>query len=190
MGGLTDINPQLEGATDGTLIGNVGDSLKVVVGTFTGNTSFFNVWSKKLRQLDMNASNGGVARGTSITNSSWVDIFSYSGSGFFAGAIINIETFTLWRMRIVIDSQEILLDSNGILSDDIQGDTVYDMDDTSDVTQAVIGISKGSHDRFVYSPPLNFPIYYSTSISIKLKRDTGAPSKKFQAGFINLSKET
>jgi hypothetical protein len=144
-------------------------------------------WGSKLRYIDMNASNGGVARASAITTT-WTDIFSYSGSGYVAGFIVNVETFTLWKFRLIIDGEEIF-DSNGITSDDITTDTLYDLDDVTDVNQAAIGISKGSHDRFVFSAPLGQVIKYTSSVTIKLARVSGG-SKKFQAGLIILSKET
>lgn len=145
-----------------------------------------NTWNKTLRYVDMNASSGGVARGTSITTT-WQDIFSYSGSGYVAGWIVNTEIFTDWKIRFLVDGQEIF-DSNGLLFADVTNDAIYDLDDVTDVTQAFLGVSKGSHDRLVFSAPLNRPMLYKTSVEVKLARVSG--SKKFQAGLIILSKET
>lgn len=153
-------------------------------------SSSVQAWSNKLRVLDMNVSNGGVARGTSITNSAWVDVYSYTGSGYLAGFILNLETFIDWLVRLTIDGQEIIISSDGIISDEITADTIYDLDDVTDINQAALGISKGSHDRLVFTPPLNIPIYFASSISIKVKRVATKASKKFQAGLIWISKET
>lgn len=143
-------------------------------------------WNKNLRYIDMNASNGGVARGTGITTT-WTNIYSYSGSGYIAGWMVNTESFTDWKIRFIVDGEEIF-DSNGLLFGDITNDAIYDLDDVTDVNQAFLGVSKGSHDRLVFSAPLNRPILYKTSVEIKLARVSG--SKKFQAGLIILSKET
>jgi len=76
-----------------------------------------------------------------------------------------------------------------MLDSDITGDTVYDFDDFTDVNQAYLGISKGSHDRFLFHSPMNSPIYYSSSVQVQIRRPT-AGAKKFQAGLMILSKET
>lgn len=147
-------------------------------------------WSSKLKYLDMNASNGGVARLTPITNTTWVNVFSYSGSGYLSGFLLNVETFPLWRFRIIVDGSDIMIDSNGMLTDNMTDDNIYDLDVDLDVSQTSVGMSKGSHDRILFNPPLGTPIYFQTSIQIQLKRDTGAGNKKFQAGLIIMSKET
>lgn len=144
-------------------------------------------WDYHFRYLDMNAGNGGVARGTSITNAAWVDVFSYTGSGYLASFLLNIETFAGWRVRVVVDGTEVLLGSNGILTDDVSSDSVYDLDDTTDQNGSNLGISKGSHDRLIFTPALRVPIKFNSSISIKLKRDDLLGSKKFQAGLVAIS---
>jgi hypothetical protein len=141
-------------------------------------------WTNKLSYVDMNASNGGIARGTSVSTS-WTNVFSYTGSGLLAGFLINLETFTLWDVRLVIDGVVIFT----LNSDDISGDTVYDLDDITDINQAYLGISKGSHDRVVYTSPLKIPIRYQTSLVIAIKKTSGG-TKKFQAGLVVLTKET
>jgi hypothetical protein len=143
-------------------------------------------WNKKLRYIDMNASTGGVARATSITTS-WTTLFSYSGSGYIAGWIVNTETLNDWKIRFIIDGEEIF-DPNGLLFSDIISDQIYDLDDVTDVNQAFLGLSKGSHDRLVFSSPMNRAIQYKTSVEILLARVSG--SKKFQAGLMIMSKET
>lgn len=175
----------VRGGTDGTIIGNSGDRMKVDA-IFSTNTTQVQFWSNKLRYVDMNAGTGGVARGTSIPNSaSWTTLYSYSGTGYIAGLIVNVETFaTGWEFKLVVDGDEIysLLDTN------LAGDAIYDVDDVTDVNQSNLGISKGSHERFVFSSPLNKAIRYNTNVTVQLRRQAGA--KKFQAGLIVLSKET
>lgn len=150
-------------------------------------------WSSKLRQIDMNAGTGGVARATSITNATWVDIFNYSGSGKLAAFLVALETGDSWRIRLLIDGEEILQDSGGILLDDITGDALYDMDNSGKNMNEIfegVGIFFGSHDIFRWNGPLGIPIAYSSSVVVKLKRETGAASKRFRAGFAVLTKES
>jgi len=178
------LNTKIIGNTDGTAIGNTGDRLRVDA-QFTSVTTTVPSWSSNLKYIDMNASNGGVARNTSIS-ATYTNVFSYTGSGFIAGFIINIETFNDWTIKIIIDG----VTSMEISTSDLTSDTVYDMDDVTDANQVYLGLSKGSHDRFVFHAPLNSPIRYNSSITISLKKTTGPGGKKFQAGLIILSKET
>jgi hypothetical protein len=182
LGSLKEVNTV---AVDG---GAVGIYTKTSIASLP--VSAVQAWSNKLRILDMNGSNGGVARGTTVTNAAWVTIYSYSGTGYVAGCVINLETFTDWEVRILIDGMDILIGSSGISSDDIQDDTIYDLDDITDTHQSALGLSKGSHDRIVWTPPLNIPIYFSSTVSIQIKREAGKASKKFQAGLMFISKET
>jgi hypothetical protein len=168
---------KIKGATDGTKIGNIGDRLKVDISS--------SLLSSKLRYVDLNASSGGVSRGTTISPSAWVNLFEYNGSGFVTGLLLNVETVgTGWVFSIVIDG-ETLFEISG---EDLTGDASYDLDDVTDMNQAILGLSKGSHDRILWHPPLNMPIRYNTSIVVKVKRTSG--SKKFQAGLCILSKDT
>jgi hypothetical protein len=184
-----DLTPELDvkinGATNGTPIGNVGDRLKVDM-MLNSQTSTVPSWSRKLRYADMNASNGGIARGTDVPiTANWTTIYSYSGSGFIAGFLVNVETFTIWEFQLVVDGDTIFT----IISSDLSGDSLYDLDDISDLNQAFLGISKGSHDRLIFHPPMNSPIYYASSVQVKIRRQSGT-QKKFQAGLMILSKET
>jgi len=172
---------KLKGNTDGTLIGNVGDRLKVDA-IFNSATTTTPSWSKKLRYDDMSA----VARNTSIAPSTnWTTIYSYSGSGFIAGMLINVETFNGWEFRLRVDANTIFS-----LSDhEITSDTIYDLDDITDMNQSMLGLSKSSHDRLVWHAPLNIPLYYAQSVEVQIRR-LASGAKKFQSGLIILSKES
>jgi hypothetical protein len=178
---------KLRGATDNTLIGNVGDRLKV-----TSNSS--PLASKKYRVLDLNASNGGVARETVITNTTWVDIYSCTGTGTFHSVRATLETGNDWRVRVLIDgTEEILLDSNGILTNDMTSDSIYDLDPSGKSSSELfdeVGLFMGAHDQFCFTGPTGLGIPYTTSIAIKVKRETGAATKKFKGGVITITKET
>jgi hypothetical protein len=176
---------QIVGSDGSTKIGNSLDWLKVETKP-ASVTSTTPSWSKFLRYVDMNVASGGIARGTSIaTSTTWRTIFNYTGSGFLAAFLVNVETFTGWEFRLIIDSQDIF-----ILSDaDITSDSVYDLDDITDTNQAFIGLSKGAHDRFIWHSPLSSPVYYANNVTIQIRRPI-AGAKKFQAGLVILSKET
>jgi hypothetical protein len=168
---------------DGTPIGNVGDRLKVDIASIaSGNIP---AWPNTLCYCDMNVSTGGVARGTSITTT-WTDVYSYSGSGYVAGFILNLETFTQWKVRFLVDGNDIFNSTDGFTSEDLAGDTIYDVDDVTDSNQASLGLSKGSHDRLVFASPLRIPTRYTSSVVVKVARVSG--TKKFQSGLMVLSK--
>lgn len=150
---------------------------------------FLNVWNKKLRYEDMNASSGGVARGTGI-NTAWVKVYEYSATGgYLAAFMVNVETKDKWYFRLVIDNEEIF-GASGIFSEDLHGDAVYDFDDSGKTLNEMedrIGIMFGSHDRLLWTPPSNAPMLFSSSVKIYIKR-TVADGKKFRAGLAILQK--
>jgi hypothetical protein len=170
---------RLIGDTDGTKIGNVGDRLAVDSRT---------AYSTKLRYDDMNSSTGGVARNTSISDSGWTQLYSYTGSGMLSAILINFDVFTDWLIRLVIDSQEIF-GSAGILTDDITGAQVYDFSDTSSVDDD-FGLSKSSNNRFIWHGPLDIPVQYASSVKVYVKRKDGSVNKTFRAGLAVLTKDT
>ncbi len=148
-------------------------------------------FSSKLRYVDMNASSGGVARDTVVSDASWVDIFSYAGSGLFLSFLANLETGADWSIRLLIDGTEEIFGSSGLNLNDVAGDGLYDLDPSGKNTTELaetIGFFLGSHDRFVYGSRL--PIGYTTSVAVKVKRNSGAATKKFKAGLAILTKET
>jgi hypothetical protein len=161
------------------------------VTTLAGGTT--QSWTSFLRYDDMNASTGGLARGTSITAASgWNQVYSYTGSGTLAGYILNLETNADWQTRLVIDTQEIF-GSNGILSTDLVNDSIYDADPSGKSIPELdqtLGIFSGAHDRQMWSGPLLIPIKFSASVKIFVRRATGAATKKFQAGLIIIQKDT
>lgn len=170
------------GDTTQALIGNVGDRLKVDV--TLNPSSNLPAWGSTMTYADMNAGTGGVARGASVAQSaSWTTIYTYTGSGYVAGMLINVETFATWEFRLLIDAVEIF----SFLATDLTSDILYDVDDVTDVTTAFLGISKGEHDKFTWHTPLETPLRYNTSVTVQVRRQSGG-SKKFQAGLIILSK--
>lgn len=161
-----------------TSVAPISDLTYVGAGASTTN--------KKLRYVDMNAGNGGVARNTLISNL-WVDVFSYAGTGFVFAFMLNLETFDKWAVRLIIDDEEIF-GPDGLLTSEVRDDVVYDFDNNS-YSECKMGISKNPHDVLAFQGPLNFPIRYDASVVIKVKRMEVA-TKKFQAGLISMSKDT
>jgi hypothetical protein len=159
------------------------DQPAIIVNHSTTTTSSPS-WSKKLVYEDMNATVGGVARGTIFSGGTWGTVYSYTGTGFIGGIILNLESFSDWEVRLTVDSMVIF----SILTSDMSGDSIYDVDDVADSNQAFLGLSKGSHDRVIWHPPLTIPLVYNNSVLVEVRRF--GVGKKFQAGLIMLSKET
>jgi len=184
---------EILGGTDQTKIGNVGDRLKVDATVSAVSGSGVSAWSKKLRYDDMNASMGGVARGTSITAASgWNTVYTYSGTGYLASYILNIETKDGWAMRLIVDGEEIF-GSAGILTTDMHSDAIYDVDDSGkslNEMEESLGLMCGSHDRIIFAGPEGYPIRFDSSITIRISRVTGAATKKFNAGLVIIQKDT
>lgn len=162
----------------------VGTAITAITGTGS--------YSNKLRYVDMNASNGGIARGTSVTNAAFVDVFSYSGSGYLVSFSITLETGADWDIRLVVDSNEIFLSSSGIPMNDLTSDNVHDMDGSGKSINenfADMGFYIGAHDIFRWSSP-RIPIKYTTSVVVKVKRSGATAAKLFRAGLVCLTKDT
>lgn len=146
--------------------------------------------TSKLRYLDMNASNGGVARGTVVTNSAWVTVYSFTGSGIIHGWDVNIETKDSWQIRFVVDGEEVF-GTNGIYTADMVGDTLWDLDSQPEniiENYSGLGIHFGAHDKILWGFD-GIPMKFNSSAKIMIKRTTAAPSKKFHAGLMVISKD-
>lgn len=144
--------------------------------------------NKKLRFDDMNVGNGGVARGSLISNTAWTQLYAYVGKSIVHGWVLNLETKDHWLIRLVCDDEEIF-GSNGILLEDVYIDSAYDLDNVaSDGQYSGVGISYGVHDRLIYNGPNNMGLTCSTSVKIFARREAGEALKKFNAGLITISK--
>lgn len=163
------------GDTDNTRIGNVLDRLKV--------TS--NLWTKKLQWVDLNATSGGVARDTQI-GTTFTDIFSYTGSGYFVGFNLCLEDKANWYIRIVVDGSDVLMGSTGIYTADMVSKIIYGWEpgDTADTMNLGLDVKD---ETIKLQVPLH-AIRYDTSIAIKVKHSTTL--KKFRAGIALLEKST
>jgi hypothetical protein len=204
MGGITDSNAvdsadnTLTVITDGETTSGVkagvtsANRLKVDALVTAIGGSAVPSYSCKLRLLDMNVVNGGVARGTSVTNAAWVTVFNYSGSGLLSAFIVNLETKEDWLIRLVVDSDEIF-GASGILTGDMHGDNLYDLEVSGSTDNNVgdgVGVYIGEHDVFHFQGPLHIPIKYTANVQVLVKRNTGAGAKKFLAGLMTLTKDT
>lgn len=181
-------NATLTGATDGTRIGNIGDRLKVDA-AITSVSAGVNSFTQKLRYDDMNVANGGVARGTTITEAvGWVQLYSYTGNGVYTGLSLGLASAnTNWQIRLVLDSANEVFGSNGILTSDVDGPYGLSVGTQNTITT---GINLGTNASFFFhSSPTYNPIKFASKIEVYVKRKTGGGSKLFNAGVIVLTKE-
>jgi len=160
-------------------VGVIGDRLKIT--SVLTNNIFYD---------DMNVSNGGVARETAI-GGTFTQIYERLGSGSLLGFLLNLETIAdaganSWKIRLQVDGVE-LFGITGIDLADFLGVTVYNF--TSDPTKNAewFGISF-KDSEFRWRGPLDQPVSYFTSIRVFIQKD--GSSKNFNAGLVNLSKET
>lgn len=127
---------------------------------------------------DMNATTGGVARDTFIS-SSFVDIYSYTGSGSFYGFNATFETPDQWFLRLVVDGNDVLMGSTGISTAELEDVALYNIKKGEGPTRPpVLGIARDANS-FIFQLPN--PITFTTSISVKAK---SVASKRFRAGFV------
>lgn len=187
-GNATDSNDNaligVMGGTDNTRIGNVGDKLKVDASITYPNGRVAS-WNKYLRYYDMNAANGGVARGSSITTT-FTNIFNYSGAGFFIGMRLSLEDKNNWFLRIIVDGEDILIGNSGIDISDMSTKALYGWEWADTADESSLGLDCNDETICVQSP-LSFPIYFATSLVIQIKHRSGA--KKFRAGLIALQRD-
>lgn len=176
---------------DGSNDLSISEGIDLLKGLFPSKVSIIpslvSYISPKLRYDDMNASNGGVARATLITEQDWVTIYEYSGSGNLYKFLINIETKDKWVVRFIVDGNYIF-GENGISTTECISDAIYDVDNDVGV-DGDFSVLMGKHDKFFWHTPLEMPLTFTTNVKLQLKRASGESSKRFRAGMIILTKE-
>lgn len=158
--------------------------------TVAGGTAFS--WSNKLRYDDMNVSTGGVVRGTIFNNTTgWVQMYSYSGTGYLMGAQMTLQGAVDWEIRIQVDGDEIF-GANGIKGNDMNTTTLYNMQTSSKSIPELdqeIGLMWGSSDRFQWHGPFLIPVRFESNVKVYLRK-TSSGNRTFNAGLVTLTKET
>jgi hypothetical protein len=189
MSGLSDSNTTdqydqaqivIMGGTNNTKIGNIGDKLRTDAAV-TFPTSQFPAISSNFRIEDMNTSQGGIARGSTVTTS-WSTVYSYTGNGHMFGFLINMSSSGGTKIRLIVDGVDLLDNSNGVSTTDLTTISLYDI---SDVDVDGFVSSYFSWDNvFAFQSPL--PISYSTSVVIRIARESS--NGTFRAGLVNITK--
>lgn len=164
----------------GTEVGTAANPLAVTSPVAVGNVSAVN----KYYIDDMNAANGGVARGSAISTT-YVTTYSKSGSGLLFGFSISFEGNLLGADEFIIK-----LTMDGTIAFEIS---------TSDVgTAALFGFGTNgdaqtlgiqvANNNFVFKMPEQAAFRYNSTIAIAIKK-VGGSTKQFRAGVVTLTKE-
>lgn len=172
---LTTTN-NIVGGTDNTTIGNVGDRLKVD-----------SVFNPSINYRKFIYEEAQTARGTVINPTSWVNVYSYIGSGVLYGFLINLEGAnggegSRWFFDLLIDNTFSVFGTNGMMFSDLIDNNAYDLLSSLDEFCGLASdanIVKTNFDRT--------PIYFASSIKVRVRRINSA--KKFKAGIVKISKD-
>lgn len=178
IGGMVNSLDTIQGGTDATIIGNVVDRLKVDA-SFVGS---------KTRIVDMNASSGGVARGTNITSTStYTTLFNYSGTGqlfsflvTFEGNLVGADAFNI---KLEIDNVIVL----EISTADVGTNTLYNL--LTDGDESTMGMALDTN-VFRFAAPHGIGLYYGSSVKVSIKKVSSTAAKAFRAGMVYMTKET
>jgi len=163
---------QLEGATDGTKIGNVSDALKVSA-TFNQSptdTPGCPVVSQKLRYE--------VDRTTVVLTASYQTIWSYTGSGKFSGIIVDCEA-NLTEFKFTVDTSNVVFEFQ-----------IKDLLDTSGNKEFSLSslYTDTSGKKLIFTPgPELCPMVYTSNLKLEAKESTG---KRVFGYVVGLTKET
>lgn len=145
---------------------------------------------EKVNYLDMNASNGGVARDTLVFNTAWVTVFSYTGSGLILGWTVSTESNgSDWLFRFVVDGLEVF-GAAGMKTEDITDHALYGLGrNYMDMAAGGIGMNLKTSPLY-WQAPLNIPLCYKQNLSILIRRAPTKSEKKFKAGLMVITKAT
>jgi hypothetical protein len=160
---------KIRGNTDGTLIGNIGDRLKVTTSKSVDG---------RLLYEEANVATGGVARDT-VIGSTFTTVYSYTGAGSLVGFVFNLEKSIdeIWEIRVVADSINLLnVDTNLI--------TLVGL--TQDYGARCIGIGQNGESVRFSATGSGQPLNFTTSVQIQVRKLTG--TKKFKTGIVGIIK--
>jgi len=167
----------LNGQTDNTGIGNVGDRLKVTANLTSSTPPVYD--PQFMGFHDMNVANGGIAR-EAIVPATWTDLYSYTGDGVFFCFMVNYENDSKFWTRVLIDGLYYpLFGTTGVGSKELKDNNIYDIKDLSPMS--VCGLAL--HDHAVRWEP-KYGISFNTSFKVQARYEDG--NKKFRAGFVGM----
>ena len=167
----SDTLAKLKGNTDGTWIGNVGDSLKVT-STDPGASAGVAVYSNKYR-FDK-------ASPDLTLTPTYQTVFSYTGTGKFISTLIDFDKPGA-DIRLTIDTTNVIFELNADFLNSIQPSTGSKGDASG-------GIGWDStKDILVFEP--GFPILYTVGYLIEARKLSG-PTTKVSNWLVTSTKES
>jgi hypothetical protein len=163
-------------------------SQKINANIVGGPTGGINTVGSTLRYDDMNATNGGVARNTTVNNTTYTTVYNYTGSGIIFNWVLNLENANNWRIKFIVDGVNIF-PSPFLSTADMASDIAYDLEyDSDSISPLLVGLSHEEIERITWSCPSGFPVRFNSSVQIQVIRIT--TTGRFRAGLITLTKDT
>jgi|GEM_PF-2319100 len=174
------IGAKITSETDGSI-----ERLHVKANISGGNSDDRPVIDKRLIYLDMNATNGGVARGTNI-QTSFVKLFEYLGSGYLLGFFLMLESMsTNWFIKMENDGASIFMGSTGILTNDLWDSAIYDYKVVgADSMTPHLGFSITETNGLRWESPHGSFMKFDSSIKIYARKSTS--NGNFRAGLVSI----
>lgn len=172
----------LQGGSDNTTIGNVGDRLKVDAQVTSSNTAFD---ASKNSFIDLNASVGGVARNT-IIPATFTNVYSYTGSGVFYGFLVGTENLQDFFARVVVDGVYYpFFGTAGLSLGDVDSNALYNIREFSAQGNEPFDMAY-RNNNFYWFCSCGFG--FNTSITLQLRSVGG--NRRFRAGFVRVTKDS
>ena len=193
MGFSSDTRPVIEGGTDGTQIGNVGDRFKVDAAVSSGSGGVVSI-DETLTYQDMNASTGGVARNTVFNaGGAFQQIYSYTGSGKIFGILVSLENLIAdatkyWQLRLQVDTVEVFIDSNGFNLNDFGTAVLYGWNESITTLAPEWGGISLVQNAFRWRALHNLPMAFTSSFKVFAKHN--GDNRKFLAGLVCFLKDS
>lgn len=157
----------IEGGTDGTEVGNVGDRLKVTGNPSPSDANGCPTYSNNYKIVSDFTNNN--------ISSSNTTVYSYSGTGKF-------ESF---HLRFNTQDMSVILTIDGNEMFDVQLDDLDELGDGQDSFGAVLRNTRD--DKTILFKP-NCPIYFDTSVLLEARADSG--TKQLKQYIISVVEET
>lgn len=177
LSGLVGLNAD---GSEQTLVGAAGDRLKVEVVLAPGG-NIIPTLGTGLKYEDMNSSNGGINRGTSV-GSTFTTLYNKTGDGILLGFLVTLEKpDENWFLRLILDGVDVF-GATGVSLQDLRDKDIYGYNsDPGKPLPEWIGFDI-RENTLRYEGPNNLPLRYLSSVEIQLRKTGGA--KKFRAGLV------
>jgi hypothetical protein len=133
---------------------------------------------------DMNASTGGIARGTTFVVGTATTLYSFTGAGAIYGFILNLAGLPgNYKLNLIVDGGQVF-GTSGITTTDLNSNAVYDIGGVNTDNLGFLGFA--FVDKSLrWSTPGGGQVAFNSSVVLKVTQTSGGASK-FNAGLIGL----